>query len=90
MRNRDTTEETESDSSVFDRFRGGSEDDLADTDSQAGSDSLFGRARAKYGLGVLLAAIGVVLVVIPEPATSAAGFGLILVGALIWLVSWLR
>lgn len=90
MWNRDTTEETKDDSSVIDRFRGGSDDDLTDTDSPAESGSMLGRARAKYGLGALLVVLGIVLFVFPEPATSAAGLGLIVVGALIWLVSWLR
>lgn len=36
----------------------------------------------------LLIAIGFVLFVIPEPATSAAGVGLMLLGIAWWLQEW--
>lgn len=48
------------------------------------------QARAKYGLGTLLVAAGVVLFLFPEPATSTAGLLLIGAGALIWLVGWVQ
>ncbi|MFC6765857.1 hypothetical protein [Natrinema soli] len=102
MRFRQTTDRTEDDSrSVVDRVRGRSEDRTED-DSRSMLDrargrskeptadetgSRFDRARAKYGLGALLVAAGVVLFVFPEPITSSAGLALIAVGALIWLVS---
>lgn len=54
------------------------------------SGSWFSRAKAKYGLGAVLVAIGAVLFVIPEPMTSTAGIGLMVVGGLIWLVSLVR
>ncbi|PGF16683.1 hypothetical protein CP556_11520 [Natrinema sp. CBA1119] len=102
MRFRQTESRTEDDSrSVVDRVRGRSEDRTEDDssgllDRERGrsnvpttdeSGSWFDRARAKYGLGALLVAAGVVLFVFPEPITSTAGLALIAVGALIWLVS---
>lgn len=54
------------------------------------SRGLFGRVRAKYGLGALLVVVGAGLFLFPEPVTSTAGIALIGLGALIWLVSWLR
>lgn len=69
----------------FYRLRGGS---VARTEDTSGSR--FERARAKYGLGALLVAAGIVLFLFPEPITSTAGLILIVVGALIWLGSWLR
>lgn len=67
---------------MLDRARGRSKEPTADE-----TGSRFDRARAKYGLGALLVAAGVVLFVFPEPITSSAGLALIAVGALIWLVS---
>lgn len=57
--------------------------------STDGSMGWFGRTRAKYGLGGLLVIVGIILFVIPEPATSGLGIALIVIGALVWLVSWL-
>lgn len=54
-----------------------------------GSKGWFARTRAKYGLGGLLVIVGIILFLIPEPATSGVGIGLIVLGALIFLVSWL-
>lgn len=86
MRRRQTTEETEDESrSVIDRMRRSSDEPTTND-----SGSLFNRARAKYGLGTLLVVAGAVLFFFPEPITSTVGLALIGVGALIWLVSWLR
>lgn len=83
---RGSTEPTTDDSrGVVDRIRGQSEEPTRDE-----SQGWFGRARAEYGLGALLVAAGVALFLFPEPATSAAGIGLIVVGALVWLVSLVR
>ncbi|WP_226039134.1 hypothetical protein [Natrinema sp. DC36] len=80
---RKQTERTEDDSrSILDRARGRSAESTSDE-----SGSWFDRARAKYGLGALLVAAGVVLFVFPEPITSTVGLALIVAGALIWLVS---
>lgn len=54
-----------------------------------GSTGWFGRTRAKYGLGGLLVIVGIILFLIPEPATSAVGMTLVVIGALVWLASWL-
>lgn len=76
-----STEPAQNDSkSMLDRARGRSAEPTQDE-----STSRFGRARAKYGLGALLVAAGVVLFVFPEPITSTAGLALIAVGAIIWL-----
>lgn len=101
MRRRQTTEDESR--GLIDRVRRGSEEPTSDdsgslVDRVRGSEepttddsgSLFDRARAKYGLGVLLVAVGAVLFFFPEPITSTAGLALIGMGALIWLVSWLR
>lgn len=81
-----TDDRTRDDSrSVLDRARGTSDERIEDD-----SGSWFDRARAKYGLGALLVAAGVVLFLFPEPLTSTVGLALIGVGALIWVVSWLR
>lgn len=95
MRLRRTGERTEDESSGwFDRGRGpsGAQSGLqsrpARTDDHSGS--WFGRARAKYGLGALLVVAGAALFLFPEPVTSTIGIGLIGVGAIVWLVSWLR
>lgn len=74
--------------SRLERLRGRSEER---TEDRSGDESpgWFGRARAKYGLGAVLVAVGVALFLFPEPITSTAGLVLIAVGALIWLVSWL-
>ncbi|ELZ18515.1 hypothetical protein C477_10628 [Haloterrigena salina JCM 13891] len=64
----------------MDRVRGSSAEPTADD-----SGSWFDRARAKYGLGTLLVAAGVVLFLFPEPVTSTAGLVLIGAGVLIWL-----
>lgn len=50
------------------------------------SGSWFGRARAKYGLGTVLAGVGLVLFLFPEPVTSTAGLFLIGAGVLLWLL----
>lgn len=83
---RQTKEETEDDSTgLLGRVKGKTEEGTDEA-----STGRFGRARAKYGLGALLVGAGVVLFLFPEPVTSTAGIALIGVGALIWLVSWLR
>lgn len=76
------TEDKASDSGgVLERARRGSTESDADH-----SDSWFGRARAKYGLGTLLLGAGVVLFLFPEPITSTAGLALIGAGLLLWLL----
>lgn len=105
MRRRQGTEETEDETgSWFGRVRGRSSERTEDTSrgwfgrtrgksaerTEDTSGSWFGRARAKYGLGALLVAAGVVLFVFPEPITSTAGIALIAVGVLIWLAGLLR
>lgn len=104
MRRRRTAEETEDESGgLIDRVKPGSAEPTADdsgslVDRVKGSGepttgesrSLFDRARSKYGLGVVLVATGAVLFFFPEPISSTVGLALIGVGALIWLVSWLR
>lgn len=92
---RQSTERTEDKSQGwFSSVRGRSEERTRDesTATRTGDESkgLLGRARAKYGLGALLVVAGVALFLFPEPATSAAGIALIGLGALVWLVSWLR
>lgn len=67
--------------------RTGTESSTAETDQPSG---WLGRARAKYGLGALLVGLGIVLVLIPEPATSTAGFIMIAVGAIMWIAGWAR
>jgi len=54
-----------------------------------GSTGWFGRTRAKYRLGGLLVLAGIILFLVPEPATSGLGVTLIVVGAIVRLVSWL-
>lgn len=69
------------------------ETDASTTERRTGpeeSGSWFSRAKAKYGLGALLVAAGAVLFVFPEPLTSTAGIGLMLVGGVIWLASYFR
>ncbi len=105
MRRRQTAEETEDESNGWlDRARGRSNESAADdsgslldrargstTETTADdSGSWFDRAKAKYGLGTLLVAAGVVLFLFPEPITSTAGLVLIGAGVLLWLVSWFR
>lgn len=76
-----SAEPTQDDSrNMLDRARGRSAEPTTNE-----SGSWFDRARAKYGLGALLVAAGVVLFVFPEPITSTAGLALIAVGAIIWL-----
>jgi len=50
------------------------------------SGGWFSRARAKYGLGVLLVVVGAVLFFFPEPITSTVGVVLILIGVVVWLL----
>ena len=104
MRRRRTTEATEDESEgLIERVRPGSGEPTADDsgglfDRVRGSEepttddsgNLFDRARAKYGLGALLVAAGVVLFFFPEPITSTVGLAMIGVGAIVWVVSWLR
>ncbi|MFP8955376.1 hypothetical protein ACLI4Y_01510 [Natrialbaceae archaeon A-CW3] len=105
MRLRQTTEETEDESNGwFDRVRGSADEPPSDdtgslVDRVRGSSAeptsddsgnWFDQAKAKYGLGALLVVAGVALFLFPEPVTSTAGIALIGVGALVWLVSWLR
>lgn len=54
------------------------------------STGWFSRARAKYGLGALLVVAGAVLFLFPEPVTSTAGIVMMAIGAIVWVVSWLR
>lgn len=76
-----TTSSTSGSRSLVDRMRGRSaEPDATD------SGSFFGRARAKYGLGTLLAVAGVALFLFPEPVTSTAGIVLIAAGVVLWLL----
>ncbi len=105
MRRRQSRGETEDESGgLLDRVRGGSTESPTDdsgrrTDRERGestepttdgSGSWFDQAKAKYGLGTLLVAAGIVLFLFPEPITSTAGLLLIAAGVLIWAVGWLR
>ncbi|USZ70402.1 hypothetical protein [Natronosalvus halobius] len=54
------------------------------------SGSWLSRARAKYGLGTLLVAAGVVLVLFPEPITSTVGMIMVGAGVLLWLAGLVR
>ncbi|WP_312909705.1 hypothetical protein [Natronosalvus caseinilyticus] len=54
------------------------------------SGSWLSRARAKYGLGTLLVAAGVVLVLFPEPITSTVGMVMVGAGVLLWLAGLVR
>lgn len=76
------TEDMPSDSGgVLERARRSSTESGADH-----SDSWFGQARAKYGLGTLLIGAGVVLFLFPEPVTSTVGLALIGAGVALWLL----
>lgn len=86
MRRNQTTESTEDQPSGLLERKG----TTGEEDTEDESESWFGRARAKYGLGTLLAAAGVALFLFPEPATSAVGLLLIGAGVLLWIVGWLR
>ncbi len=85
VRGGSTEPPTDDSGSRTDRVRGGSTEPITD-----GSGSWFDQAKAKYGLGTLLVAAGIVLFLFPEPITSTAGLLLIGAGVLIWIVSWLQ
>lgn len=85
MRGGSTESPTDDSGSRRDRVRGGSTELTTDS-----SGSWFDQAKAKYGLGTLLVAAGIVLFLFPEPVTSTAGLLLIGAGALIWVVNWLQ
>lgn len=83
MRRGQTTDDTSR--SWLDRVRGGEEDQTTDE-----SRNWFDRMRAEYGLSSLLLVVGIILFLIPEPATSTAGLLLIGAGAFLWIAGWLR
>ena len=94
---RQSTKRTEDESSSWlSSIRGSSEgrsrDEYESTTESTEDESTgwFSRARAKYGLGTLLVVAGLGLFLFPEPVTSTAGIALIALGAIVWLVSWLR
>lgn len=63
-----------------------SDDESALEDYDRSDGSWFRKARAKYGLSVVLVGVGVVLFVIPEPITSTVGVTLMVLGAASWVI----
>ena len=58
------------------------DDEIVYADGREGDDGWLGE-----GLGVALVLTGILLFVIPEPASSVTGLGLIVIGLVVWIAA---